>query len=221
MWTSRASDVSESIPLGAGLFTHAVKYNMLEMCPPAPCAYERRLPRRWHSHSWLCSVQSATAAVRYRLTASRSASLRAAGFRHSPARITTDLESYSCTSTSTTCVESYSCKKSRGAPPPTAPTQFGAARVPHPSVSTVRFFPARPRGGGNRATPLLRAPNLPKMGLTATGLAAGLSSGFRGLRAREARRSSPLECALTPKQGWGYPLPPVSHNDPQAASHPI
>jgi hypothetical protein len=185
----QARDLSESIRQ-VRLCTHAVKYNMLEMCPPALCAYERRPPLRWYSHSWLCSVQYSTAVM-----------------RDSDAHIATCLESYPCTSTHATGVESYSCKKSRGAPPPTTPTQLGAARVPHPSVSRVRFFPARSRGGVNLATPLLRAPNLPKMGLTATGLAAELSTGFSGLRAHEAGSSSPLECALTPKQGWGVPPP--------------
>ena len=177
------------------------------MRPLALCAYGSDAPSRWRSHSWLCSVPSATAAVRYRVTAPESALARTARFRHSSAPIATYLESYSCTNMSATVVESYSCKKSRGAPPPTTPTQLGAPRVPNPSVSRVRFFPARPRGGVNLATPLWRAPNLPKMGLTATGLAGQLSTGISGLRAHEAGSSSPLECALTPKQGWGVPPP--------------
>lgn len=180
---------------------------MLEIRPPALCADRVRAPLRWHSHSWLCAVQRAAAVMRDRVTAPESASLRTADSRRSSAQIATDLESYSCTSTSATSVESYSCEKSRGAPPTTTPTQLSAARVPHPSVSRVRFFSGRPRGGVNLATPLLGAPNLPKMGLTATGLTAELSSGFSGLRAHEAGSSSPLECALTPKQGWGVPPP--------------
>jgi hypothetical protein len=202
----QARDLSESIRQ-VRLFTHAVKYNMLEMCPPALCAYERRLPCRWHSHSWLCSVQFATAAVRDRVTALRSPSLRAAGFWHSDRQFASNVESISCTSKCATAVESYSCKRTRGAPPPTTSTQLGAARVPHPSVSRVRFFPAQPRGGVNLTTPLLRAPNLPKMGFTAARLTAGLSTGFSGLRAREAGCSSPLEYALTQKRGWGVPPP--------------
>jgi hypothetical protein len=175
---------------------------MVEIPPPALCAYERRPPLRWHSHSWLCSVQSTPAGVRYRVTAPASAFLRTVGFRRSRA---TYLESYFCTSMYATSLESYSCQKSRGAPPPTTPTQLGAVRVPSPSISRVRFFPARPRGGVNLTTPLLRAPNLPKMGFTAARSGAELSIGFRGLRAHEAGSSSPLGCALTQKWGWGVP----------------
>jgi hypothetical protein len=180
---------------------------MLEMCPPALCAYEHRPPLRWHSHSWLCLVQSASAGVRYRVTAPVSASLRVTDSRDSRAEIATDLESYSCTTKYATSLESYSCEKGREAPPLTTPNQLGAVRVPHPSVSRVRFFPARPRGGVNLATPLLRAPNLPKMGFTAARSGAELRIGFRGLRAHEAASSSRLESALTQKEGWGVPPP--------------
>jgi hypothetical protein len=150
---------------------------MLEMCPPALCAHERRSPRRWHSRSWLCSVQCSVAAVRDRVTAPESASLRTCSFRHSRSEIATDLESYSCTSASATGVESNSCEKSRGAPPP------------------------------DPTAPLLRAAKLSKIGFTARRFAAGLSSGFSGPPAHGAGCSSPLECALTPKQGWGVPPP--------------
>lgn len=208
----QARNLSESIRQ-VRLFTHAVKYNMLEMRPASLCADRVRAPLRWHSHSWLCAVQRA-AAARDQARAPESASLRTADSRHSSAPIATCLESYACTSMVATSVESNSCEKSRGAPPPTTPTQLGAAGVPHPlalscegSVSRARFFPARQRGGVNLATPPFRAPNLPKMGLTATGLAAELNTGFSGLRAYEAGSSSPLECALTPKQGWGVPPP--------------
>jgi hypothetical protein len=177
---------------------------MLEI-RPALCADRVRAPSRSHSHSWLCSVQRVAPAVRDRVTALVSASLRVADSRDSRAEIATDLESYSCTSKSATSVESNSCKKSRGAPPPTTPTQLGSVRVPHPSVSRVRFFPARPRGGVNLTMPFLRAPNLPKMGFTAARSGAELSIGFRGLRAYEAVLSSPLESALAQKWGWGVP----------------
>jgi len=161
---------------------------MLEI-RPALCADRVRAPSRSHSHSWLCSVQRVAPAVRDRVTAPGSASLRTAGSRHSSA----------------TYLESYYCRKSRGAPPPTTPTQLGTARVPHPSVSRVRFFPAQPRVGVNLATPFLRAPNLPKMGFTAARSGTELSIGFRGLRAYEAVLSSPLESALAQKWGWGVP----------------
>jgi hypothetical protein len=170
---------------------------MLEIRPSALCADRVRAPSRSRSHSWLlCSVQRVAPAVRDRVTAPGSALLRTAGARHSSA---TYLESYSCTSTYATSLESYSCKNSWGSPPPT-----GAVRVPHPSVSRVRFFPARSRGV-NLTTPLLRAPNLPKMGFTAARSGAELSIGFRGLRAYEAVLSSPLESALAQKWGWGVP----------------
>jgi hypothetical protein len=177
---------------------------MLEIRPPALCAYERRPPLRWHSHSWLCSVQRVAPAVHDRVTAPGSALLRTAGSRQSR---TTDVESYSYTNPCGTSVESYSCKKSRGAPPPMTPTQLGSVRVPHPSVSRVRFFPAWPRGGVNLTTPLLRAPNLPKMGFTAARSGAELSIGFRGLRAHESAYPSPIESALAQKWGWGVPPP--------------
>ena len=174
---------------------------MLEI-RPALCADRVRAPSRSHSHSWLSSLQRVAPAVRDRVTAPGSALLRTAGSRHSRA---TYLESYYCTSKSATSLESYSCKNSWGAPPPTTPSQLGAVRVPHPSVSRVRFFPARPRGGVNLTTPFLRAPNLPKMGFTAARSRAELSIGFRGLRAYEAVLSSPLESALAQKWGWGGP----------------
>jgi hypothetical protein len=177
---------------------------MLEIRPPALCADRVRAPSRSRSHSWLCPVQRVAPAVRDRVTAPGLASLRTAGFRHSRA---TDLESHSCTNPCGTSVESYSCKKSRGVPPPSTSTQLRAARVPDPSVSSVRFFTARPRGGVDLETRLLRAPNLQKMGFTGARLSAGLSSGFSGLREHEAASSSPLECALTQKQGWGVPPP--------------
>jgi hypothetical protein len=199
----RARDLSESIRR-VHLFTHAVKYNMLEIRPPALCAGRVRAPSRSRSDSWLCSVQSSPAGVRYRVTAPGPAFLRTIGFRRSRA---TNVESCSYKNPCGTSVESYSCEKSRGARPPTTPTQLGAVRVPHPSVSSVRFFPARRRGGVTLTTPLLRAPNLPKMGFTAVRSGAELSIGFRGLRAHEAASSSPLECALTQKEGWGVPPP--------------
>jgi hypothetical protein len=173
---------------------------MVEIRPPALCADRVRAPSQSRIHFWLCSVQCAAPIMSDPVIAPGSALLRTAGFRHSRA---TYLESYSCTNPCGTSVESYSCKKSRGVLPPTTPTQLGPARVPHPSVSRVWFFPARSRGGVNLATPLLHAPNVPKIGLTATGLAAELSTGFRGRRAREAAPSSPLESALAPKPGWG------------------
>jgi hypothetical protein len=174
---------------------------MLEICP-ALCADRVRAPSRSRSHFWLCSVQSASAGVCDRVTAPGSALLRTAGSRHSGA---TYLESYYCTSKSATSLESYSCKNSWGSPPPATPTQLGAVRMPHPSVSRVRFFPAQPRGCVNLTTPFLRAPNLPKMGFTAARSGAELSIGFRGLRAYEAVLSSPLESALAQKWGWGVP----------------
>jgi hypothetical protein len=178
---------------------------MLEIRPPALCADRVRAPSRSRSHSSLCSVQRVAPAVRDRVTAPGSASLRVSDSRDSRGQIATDLESDSCTNPCGTSVESYSCKKSWGAPPPTTPTQLGAARVPHPSVSRVRFFPARSRGGVNLATPLLRAPNLPKMGFTAARSGTELSIGFRGLRAHESASPSPLESALAQKWGWGVP----------------
>ncbi len=188
---------------------------MLEIRPPALCADGVRAPSQSRSHSWLCSVQCVAPAMHDPVTAPGSASLRTAGSRQSSA---TYLESYSCTSMSATSLESYSCKKSRGASPPTTSTQLGAVRVPHPSVSRVRFFPARPRGGVNLTTPLLRAPNLPKMGFTAARSGAELSIGFRGLRAHEAASPSPLESHLHKNGGGGYPLLAGSYDDPQAAS---
>jgi hypothetical protein len=178
---------------------------MLEIRPPALCADKVRAPLRWQSRSWLGSVQYATAVVRNRVTAPRSASLRAAGFRHSRTPIATYLESYPCTKSSVTIVESYSCEIGRGAPPPTDSIQLGAARVPHPSVSRVRFFPARPQGGVNLATPLLRAPNFRQIGLTGRSFAAIPGSRLDMFRAHEAGSLSLLECALTQKQGWGVP----------------
>jgi hypothetical protein len=202
---SRARDLSESIRQ-VRLFTHAVKYNMLEIRPPALCAGRVRAPLRWHSHSWLCSVQYATAVMRDRLTAHESASLRTADSKNRSAQIATYLESYSCTNSSATSVESHSCKKSRRAPPPTA-IQLGAARVPHPSVSRVRFFPARRRRGVNLATPLLRFASFWQIGFTARSFAAIPGSRINRLRGHEAGSSSPLECAVTQKQGWGVSPP--------------
>jgi hypothetical protein len=180
---------------------------MLELRQPALCTDRVRAPFRWHSHSWLCSVQYATAVIRDRVSAPESASLRTADSRHSGAHTATFLESHSCTSTPTTSVESYSCRKNRGAPPPRASIQLGAARGPHPSVSKVRFFPARPRGGVNLATPLLRAPNFRQIGLAGRSFAAIPGDRLDLLRAHEAGSSSPLECALTQKRGWGVPHP--------------
>ena len=177
---------------------------MLEIRPPALCADGVRAPSQSRIHSWLCSVQCAAPTMNDPVIAPGSASLRTAGSRQSRA---TYLESYSCTSMSATSLESYSCKKSRGASPPSTSTQLRAARVPHPSVSRVRFFPARLRGGVNLTTPLFGAPNLPKMGFTTARSGAELSIGCRGLRAHEAASSSPLECALTQKEGWGVPPP--------------
>ena len=202
---SRARDLSESIRQ-VRLFTHAVKYDMLQIRPPALCAGRVRAPLRWHSHSWLCSVQYATAVMRDRLTAHESPSLRTADPRYRRAHIATYVESIFCTKPCATSVESYSCKKSGGAPPPTA-IQLGAARVPHPSVSRVRFFPARPRRGVNLATTLLRAANFWQIGFAARSFAAIPGSRINRLRAHEAGSSSPLECALTQKQGWGVPPP--------------
>jgi hypothetical protein len=178
---------------------------MLEIRPPALCADRVRAPYRLRSRSWLCSVQRVAPAVRDRVTAPVSASLRVSDSRDSCVEIATGLESYSYTSTYATSLESYSCEKSRGASPPSTSDQLREARVPHPSVSRVRFFPARLRGGVTLTTPLLRAPNLPKMGFTAARSGAELSIGFRGLRAYEAVLSSPLESALAQKWGWGVP----------------
>ena len=164
---------------------------MLETRPPALCANRVRAPDRLRIHSWLCSVQCAAPTMNDPVIAPGSASLRTAGSRQSRA----------------TYLESYSCKKSRGASPPSTSTQLRAARVPHPSVSRVRFFPARLRGGVTLTMPLLRAPNLPKMGFTAACSGAELSVGFRGLRAHEAASQSPLESALAQKWGWGVPPP--------------
>jgi hypothetical protein len=193
-------------PNHEGLFTHAVKYNMLEIRPPALCADRVRAPLRWHSHSWLCSIQSAIAVMPDRVTTPEAASLRTPDPRHRRARIATYLESYSCTNTSTTSVESYSCKKSGGAPPPTA-IQLSAARVPHPSVSRVRFFPARPRRGVSLARRLLRAASFWQIGFASRFFAAIPGSLLDRIRAHGAGSSSPLECALTQKQGWGVPPP--------------
>jgi len=180
---------------------------MLEIRPPVLCADRVRAPDRLRSRSWLCSVLCAAPAVRDRVIAPGSASLRVSDSRDSRAEIATDLESYSSSSTSksATSLESYSCEKSRGAPPPKTPTQLGAVRMPHPSVSRVRFFPARPRGGVNLATPLFRAANLSKLSVTARRFAARPRSEPGGIWTREARSQSPLECALAPKQGWGVP----------------
>ncbi len=146
---------------------------MLELRQPALCTDRVRAPFRWHSHSWLCSVQYATAVIRDRVSAPESASLRTADSRHSGAHTATFLESHSCTSTPTTSVKSPTHReKNRGAPPPRASIQLGAARGPHPSVSKVRFFPARPRRGVNLATTLLRAANFWQIGFAARSFAA-------------------------------------------------
>jgi hypothetical protein len=178
---------------------------MLEIRPPALCADGVRAPSQSRIHSWLCSVQCAAPTMNDPVTAPVSASLRVSDSRDSCVEIATGLESYSYTSTYATSLESYSCEKSRGASPPSTSDQLREARVPHPSVSRVRFFPARLRGGVTLTTPLLRAPNLPKIGFTAARSAAELSIEFRGLRAHEAASPSPLECALTQKWGWGVP----------------
>src|SRR5579859_5616372 len=164
---------------------------MLEIRPPALCAERVRAPLKWHSHSWLCSVQRLDAA-RDRVTAPESASLPTADSRHRGAQMATN-------------VESVSCKKNKGEPPHATPTQLGAARMPHPFVSRVRFFSARSRGGANLATPLLRAASFWQIGFTARSFAAIPGSRPERLRAREAGWSSPLECALTQKEGWGVP----------------
>jgi len=179
---------------------------MLEIRPPALCAERVRAPLKWHSHSWLCSVQRLDAA-RDRVAAPESASLRTADLRHSDWQFASNVESISCTKPCGTGVESYSCKNHRGAPLLTTPTQLGAARVPHPPVSGVRFFPARPRDGANLATPLSRAASFWQIGFTARSLAAIPGSRLERLRAREAGSSSPLECALTQKEGWGVSPP--------------
>ena len=150
---------------------------MLEIRAPALCADRVRAPSRSRIHLRLCSVQCSVASVRDRVTVPESASLRTSGFEHFRAPIATDLESYPCTSRSATSVESYSYEKGRGVPPP------------------------------RLATPPFRAANLPKMEFAVVRLTAGLSSGFSGLQAHEAGSSSPLECALTQKQGWGVPPP--------------
>jgi|SRR5579863_3175313 len=144
---------------------------MLDIRPPSLCGC--RMPRRWHSDFWLCSVRREVATMRYRITSSASVQSRAAEFRQSPAQIVTYLESCLCTSATATSVESYSCKKSRWAPPP------------------------------NRATLLLLAANLSTIGFMARPFAAGLESKFGGFLTREPRSQSPLECALTQKWGWG------------------
>jgi hypothetical protein len=146
---------------------------MLEICPPALHAYERRMPRKRHSHFRLCPVQRVAAAVRDRVTAPELPSLRTADSGHSGAQIATDLESCSCTSTSVISVESYSCKKSRGAPPP------------------------------NPAAPLLHTATLSKIGVAARRFAVRLARELGGIRTRYAESQSPLECALTRKRGWG------------------
>src|SRR5260370_23378734 len=90
---------------------------MLEIRPPALCAYGRRLPCGWHSHSWLCSLQRAASAVRHRVTAPGSPSFRTASFHYFCANVTTNLESHSCTNVLITGLESYSCKKIVGGCP--------------------------------------------------------------------------------------------------------
>jgi hypothetical protein len=175
---------------------------MLEIRPPALCADRVRAPSQSRSHSCLCSVQCAAPTMSDRVIAPGSDSLRTAGSWQYRA---TDLESDSCTSTYATRLESYPCEKSRGASPPSTSPQLRAARVPHPSVSRVRFFHALPRGGVNLTTPLLRAANLSKLGVTARRFATRPRSELCGVQTRQARSSSPLECSLTQKEGWGVP----------------
>jgi hypothetical protein len=93
---------------------------MLEICPVAFCASAprvRRVPRMWHSHSWLCSIQRATDAVRDRVTPRGSTSLRSVGFATSPAQIATRLESYSCTHSADNHIGIISLRKNIGGHP--------------------------------------------------------------------------------------------------------
>jgi hypothetical protein len=109
---------------------------MLEICPPAFCAHELRVPGGWHGtgvanprrscvnwgcrQSCLCPVQCAAAAVRDRVTLPGPASLRTVGSRNSRRRIITIVESYSCRMRRINILKSYSCGKIGGPPLPSA-----------------------------------------------------------------------------------------------------
>jgi hypothetical protein len=89
----------------------------------------------------------------------------------------TYVESSSCTNPCGTSVESYSCEKSRAALAP------------------------------SRATQRLRAAKRSKIGVTARGFAARPRGELWSVQTRQAGSQSPLESALTPKNGWGVPPP--------------
>ena len=140
------------------LFTHKVKWNMLEICPPALCPHGLRLLRRWHStgtpnscrscancggnSAWQRSVQCAAVPVRDRAASPAPASLRTAGSPTSRAQIATHLESNSCTNKRATSLKSYSCGKSRGAPPPSPSASLLRGADLSRIGSTARRFPA-------------------------------------------------------------------------------
>ena len=200
--TKRASDQDarpERSALGSGrgispraLFTHKVKWNMLEICPPALCPHGLRLLRRWHStgtpnscrscanwggnSAWQRSVQCAAVPVRDRAAAPGPAWRRASGSATSHPQIATHLESCSCTNKRANSLESCSCGKSGGAPPPSI------------------------------EAPLLRGADLSRIGSTARRFPAISGSDLGEIRAREAESTSPLEYALTEKWGWGVPV---------------
>ena len=90
---------------------------MLEICPPAFCAYGLRVPPRWHSHSWLCFVQRAAAAESAPATARGSASLRTADSPTFRTHIVTNLESYSCTKMFSNHIRITSLRKNIGGAP--------------------------------------------------------------------------------------------------------
>src|ERR1700739_144336 len=114
---------------------------MLEICPPAPCAYGLHVPRRGGTAAPGCADFGALA-MRYRIT-SPGASLRTVGCRHPRA---TDVESSSYTNQCGTSVESYSCEKSRAALAPSRATQRLRAANRSKIGLTARGFAARTRG---------------------------------------------------------------------------
>src|ERR1700739_3131333 len=114
---------------------------MLEICPPAQCAYGLHVPCMGGTATPGCAHFGAVA-MRYRTT-SPGASLRTVGWRHPRA---TYVESSSCTDPCGTSIESYSCEKSRAALAPSRATQRLRAPKRSKIGVTARGFAARTRG---------------------------------------------------------------------------
>lgn len=115
---------------------------MLEICLPALCAHEPRVPRRSHGHPWLHSFRREATAVRYGVTSTVSVT---PGVVDSSASRATYLESCRCRNLYGTGVESYSCEKSRGGLPHNRATQrFRVAKLLKTGFTTTRFA-ARPQ----------------------------------------------------------------------------